>query len=129
MFWRIEGYPLQFFLERRETDPSPDAALCLCQLTAFSQRFWTRKTKVNCFLCTTLCTTLEGRDRKRKAGTKTSNGVGDEGKEEREGGREDLKTGSPELYAYLYLFETKTHHRNRIVAIVELLNYRRIILI
>ena len=26
------------------------------------------------------------RDRKRKAGTKTSNGVGDEGKEEREGG-------------------------------------------
>ena len=28
------------------------------------------------------------RDRKGKAGTKTSNGVGDEGKEEREGGRE-----------------------------------------
>ena len=28
------------------------------------------------------------RDRKRKAGTKTSNGVGDEGKEEREGGRD-----------------------------------------
>ena len=28
------------------------------------------------------------RDRKRKAGTKTSNGVGDERKEEREGGRE-----------------------------------------
>ena len=37
MFWRIEGYPLQFFLEHRETDPSPDAALCLCQLPAFSQ--------------------------------------------------------------------------------------------
>ena len=33
MFWRIEGYPLQFFLEHRETDPSPDAALCLCQLS------------------------------------------------------------------------------------------------
>ena len=28
------------------------------------------------------------RDRKGKAGTKTSNGVGDEGKEEREGERE-----------------------------------------
>ena len=28
------------------------------------------------------------RDRKRKAETKTSNGVGEEGKEEREGGRE-----------------------------------------
>ena len=28
------------------------------------------------------------RDRKGKAGTKTSNGVGDEGKKEREGGRE-----------------------------------------
>ena len=27
MFWQIEGYPLQFFLEHRETDPSPDAAL------------------------------------------------------------------------------------------------------
>ena len=26
MFWRIEGYPLQFFLEHRERDPSPDAA-------------------------------------------------------------------------------------------------------
>ena len=55
VFWRIEGYPLQFFLEHRETDPSPDA-LCLCQLTAFPHGFWTRKTKVNCFLCTTLCT-------------------------------------------------------------------------
>ena len=32
------------------------------------------------------------RDRKRKAGTKTSNGVGDEGKEEREGGREKMRS-------------------------------------
>ena len=32
------------------------------------------------------------RDRKRKAGTKTSNGVGDEGKEEREAGREKMRT-------------------------------------
>ena len=32
------------------------------------------------------------RDRKGKAGTKTSNGVGDEGKEEREGGREKLRS-------------------------------------
>ena len=30
------------------------------------------------------------RDRKRKAGTKTSNGVGDLGKEEREGGRNEI---------------------------------------
>ena len=30
------------------------------------------------------------KDRKRKAGTKTSNGVGDVGKEEREGGKEKL---------------------------------------
>ena len=30
---------------------------------------------------------IRRRDRKGKAGTKTSNGVGDEGKEEREGGR------------------------------------------
>ena len=34
------------------------------------------------------------RDRKRKAGTKTSNGVGDEGKEEREGGREKMRSVS-----------------------------------
>ena len=33
-----------------------------------------------------------GRDRKRKAKTKTSNGVGDEGKEEREGGREKMRS-------------------------------------
>ena len=32
------------------------------------------------------------RDRKGKAGTKTSNGVGDEGKEEREGGREKMRS-------------------------------------
>ena len=32
------------------------------------------------------------RDRKRKAGTKTSNGVGEEGKEEREGWREKMKS-------------------------------------
>ena len=32
------------------------------------------------------------RDRKGKAGTKTSNGVGDEGKEEREGGRERMRS-------------------------------------
>ena len=31
-------------------------------------------------------------DRKRKAGTKTSHGVGDEGKEEREGGREKMRS-------------------------------------
>ena len=55
----LKAIHCSFFLEHRETDPSPDAALCLCQLTAFSHRFWTRKTKVNCFLCTTLCTTLE----------------------------------------------------------------------
>ena len=32
------------------------------------------------------------RDRKGKAGTKTSNDVGDEGKEEREGGREKMRS-------------------------------------
>ena len=32
------------------------------------------------------------RDGKRKVGTKTSNGVGDEGKEEREGGREKMRS-------------------------------------
>ena len=32
------------------------------------------------------------RDRKGKAGTKTSNGVGDEGKEERDGGREKMRS-------------------------------------
>ena len=32
------------------------------------------------------------RDRKGKAGTKTSIGVGDEGKEEREGGREKMRS-------------------------------------
>ena len=32
------------------------------------------------------------RDRKGKAGTKTSNCVGDEGKEEREGGREKMRS-------------------------------------
>ena len=32
------------------------------------------------------------RDRKGKAGTKTSNGVGDEEKEEREGGREKMRS-------------------------------------
>ena len=42
----LKAIHCSFFLEDRETDPSPDAALCLCQLTAFSHRFWTRKTKV-----------------------------------------------------------------------------------
>ena len=32
------------------------------------------------------------RDRKGKAGTKTSNGVGDEGKDEKEGGREKMRS-------------------------------------
>ena len=32
------------------------------------------------------------RNRKTKAGTKTRNGVGDEGKEEREGGREQMRS-------------------------------------
>ena len=32
------------------------------------------------------------RDRKGKAGTKTSNGVGDEGKEEKEGGGEKMRS-------------------------------------
>ena len=48
------------------------------------------------------------RDRKGKAGTKTSNGVGDEGKEEREGGRKmrsvfihPVSTNYPCIYSVL----------------------------
>ena len=46
------------------------------------------------------------RDTKGKAGTKTSNGVGDEGKEEREGGREKIRsvfihTNYPCMYSVL----------------------------
>ena len=47
------------------------------------------------------------RDRQRKAGTKTSNGVGDEGKEEREGGREKMRSVfySPRKYKLpMYIF-------------------------
>ena len=46
-------------------------------------------------------------DRKGKAGTKTSNGVGDEGKEEREGGREknEIRFYSPRKYKLpMYIF-------------------------
>ena len=37
MFWRIEGYTLQFFLEHRETDPSRCGTLSLPTDCVFTQ--------------------------------------------------------------------------------------------